>query len=156
MTEWSAQRGNPQLPGTVQAGMKLSLVMGPLIAASVLAAGCGAQPAGKRPAAIVTCVTPRPGGPGRSFTIDGRDNGKSFCVRAGTGIFVFLHGKPATMWSPILSSSGAVQRRPSGVMSLALGVTGAYFVASGHGRATLSSHRGAAFFHVLVLIRGGR
>jgi hypothetical protein len=136
--------------------MKLSMVIGPLVAASVLAAGCGAQPAGKRPAAVVTCLTPRPAGPGRSFTIDGRDNGRSFCVRAGTGIFVFLHGKPARMWSPILSSSASVQRRPSGVMSLALGVTGGYFVASGKGRATLSSHRGHAFFHVLVLIRGRR
>jgi hypothetical protein len=86
-------------------------------------------------------VTPRLTSPGRSFTITDKDNGKSFCVRAGTGVFVFLHGVPVRMWAQIKPTSAAVQARPSGEMALARGVTGGYFVATRTGAAFLMSVR---------------
>ena len=120
-----------------------------VIAASVLAAGCGLQsstasgPAVAAPSARpqTTCVTPKLAAPGRTFTITDKDNGKVFCLVTGTGVFVFLHGTPARMWTHIRPDSTIIQPRPSGVMMLALGVTGGYFVATRFGQATLTSTR---------------
>jgi hypothetical protein len=62
-------------------------------------------------------------------------------VTPDTGVFVFLHGTPVAAWAPIHPSSAAIQRRPSGEMALALGVTGGYFVAVRAGLADLTSAR---------------
>lgn len=67
------------------------------------------------------------------------DNHGSFCVLRGTGIFVFLHKSTPVAWTLIQSSSAAVERRPSGVMSLARGVTGGFFEAVAVGTANLTS-----------------
>ncbi len=75
----------------------------------------------------------------RTVSLSNRDNDKTVCVRRGTGVFVFLHSSTARMWNPIQTSSAALSRRPSGVMSLVRGVTGAYFVAASLGHATLTS-----------------
>ena len=91
---------------------------------------------GHRPASV-----PKLAQPARSFVITEKDNGKSYCVVAGTSMFVFLHSGYSNLWSRIRVSSAALQPRPSGVMSLARGVTGASFLASKLGQATLESHR---------------
>ena len=75
----------------------------------------------------------------RTVSLTDADNHKTFCVRRGAGIFVFLHSPTMRLWSPIQSNSSALSRRPSGVMSLMRGETGAYYVAAGLGHATLTS-----------------
>jgi hypothetical protein len=132
-----------------------------IIGASGLAAGCASSvgpgaaktagssspsqaapsQAGPSGTALTKCVTPKLIAPGRTFTISLADNGKSFCVTAGTGAFVFLHGTAAHLWTVIHPSSAALQRRPSGVMALTVGTTGGYFVATQPGVATLTSTR---------------
>lgn len=78
--------------------------------------------------------------PGRkTVSLTSADNHGSFCVPRGAGIFVFLHKSTPVAWAPIQSSSAALQRRPSGVMSLARGVTGAFFEATRVGTASLRS-----------------
>jgi hypothetical protein len=115
------------------------------------------------------CVTPKLTKPGKNFTITEKDNGKTYCVIAGTSMFVFLHGNPSRMWSTIHPSSALLTPRPSGVFSLARGVTGAYYLAAGLGNVTLTSSRlpchpaaaassttcgPANLFRVKVMIRG--
>lgn len=88
-----------------------------------------------------SCVAPKLTMPGRTFTLTNADNGKSYCLAPGTGVFVFLHGTPVVAWAPIHPSSAAIQRRPSGEMMLARGVTGGFFVAVRTGQAELTSAR---------------
>lgn len=116
------------------------------IGATALAVGCGQQSAPgssavSAPKAQARCVTPKLASQGGAFTVTDKDNGKSFCVPAGTGVFVFLHGAQDRRWAPIEPSSAAVQPRPNGEMSLAVGVTGGYFVATRAGAAFLTSAR---------------
>jgi hypothetical protein len=87
----------------------------------------------------VQCVHLRSTPSQRTVSLTDADNHKMFCVRRGTGIFVFLHSPTSRLWSPIQSSSSVLSRRPSGVLSLVRGETGAYYVAAGLGRATLTS-----------------
>ncbi|HVB44583.1 MAG TPA: hypothetical protein VNF47_18045 [Streptosporangiaceae bacterium] len=124
------------------------------LAASVVTAGCGipqdsasrsaSAGANGRAAAHANCVTPKLSAPVRdftapNFTITNKDNGKSFCVQAGTGIFVFLHGTPAVQWTRIQPSSSVLAPKASGVMMLMRGVTGGFFVTAKLGTATLTS-----------------
>lgn len=120
-----------------------------LIAAAVV--GCGTvtatshkrggdgdnDPIPRTPVTRCVHLAPTPGQ--RTVSLGGADNHKTFCVLRGTGIFVFLHSSTLRLWSPIQSSSSVLSRRPSGVMSLVRGETGAYYVAAGLGRATLTS-----------------
>lgn len=119
---------------------------------ALLIAGCGlhSSPGHEAPgsppgnpvvAPLAGCVTPKLTAPARSFDITEKDNGKTYCVVAGTSMFVFLHSAYSNLWSQIRASSSALQPRPSGMMSLARGVTGAYFLASKLGQVTLESHR---------------
>ena len=87
------------------------------------------------------CVTPKLSG--NAFEIGDKDNGKTFCVAVGTGIYVFLHSgrTQAHLWQRIQPSSGVLEGRVSGMMMLARGVTGAYFGAARPGTATLTSAR---------------
>ncbi len=129
--------------------MRISVALAAGLIASALV-GCGTQvgtvtgpkPGGtghKVPVTPSACVHLRPTPGDRSVSLTNADNHKSFCVARGTGVFVFLHSATSHLWTPIQSSSSALSRRPSGVMSLARGVTGAYYVAAGLGRATLTS-----------------
>ncbi len=127
------------------------------IGASLLVAGCGrpgtsSGSGGSGGAAsspshkTVRCVTPKLGasglpGPARTFTLSEQDSGKTYCVTAGAEFYVFLHGTAAQPWGPITPSTGAVQHRASGVMSLAIGVTGGFFQATRLGTVTLTSYR---------------
>lgn len=87
----------------------------------------------------VPCAHLRPVPSQRTVSLTDADNHKTYCVPRGTGIFVFLHSPTLRLWSPIQSSSSVLSRRPSGVMSLVAGETGAYFVATGLGHTTLTS-----------------
>lgn len=146
-----------------------------MITGLLAAAGCGSatapasagQHAATRTSSSLTCTRPRLTGPGRTLTVTEKDNGKSYCLSVGTGIFVFLHGAPAAMWSAIRSDSAVVAPQASGVMTLMRGVTGAHFVVTGRGRADITAlrppcHQGGTpascpasdRFRVLVLIEG--
>ena len=108
-----------------------------VVGVSGVTAGCG-QASG---VTSKQCVTPKL--TDNAFTIGDRDNGKTFCVGTGTGIYVFLHSglTQAHLWRSIHPSSGVLQSRPSGAMTLARGVTGAYFGAARSGKVTLTSSR---------------
>jgi hypothetical protein len=75
----------------------------------------------------------------RTVSLTNADNHGSFCVRRGVGIFVFLHQATPVLWTPVQSNSAAVERRPSGVLSLTRGETGAFFEAAEVGTANLTS-----------------
>src|SRR5215470_7254290 len=102
---------------------------------TLVIAGCGAKttgataPAGNPTVRTVpnNCVTPRLVQPNKTFTITEKGNGKAYCVVAGTSMFVLLHSSPSRMWLPVHASSAALQPRPSGIFTLARGVTGAYY-----------------------------
>lgn len=147
-----------------------TLVLGTLVLGAMVIAGCGARTtAVVQPAGSSGCVTPKLTAQSKTFTITEKDNGKTYCVIAGTSMFVFLHSGPTRMWLPIHASSAVLQPRPSGIFTLARGVTGGYYLAARLGHATLVSSRlpchpaasagqatcGAAnLFRVTILIRG--
>ena len=126
-----------------------------IMAASILAAGCGAAsgpgasqhaaPSASSPSAGSTTGSQscagRPAVAGQRLTITAADNGRTFCVPSGTTVIVFLHGTPAHMWSRIRPSSPILRPRPSGEMTLAIGITGGSFGATGVGTARLTSTR---------------
>jgi hypothetical protein len=91
----------------------------------------------KRPLSCVLLRT-KPGETTVSLT--NLDNHGSFCVRHGTGIFVFLRQSTPVLWAPIQSSSAVLERRPSGVLALTRGETGGFFEAAKVGQATLRSY----------------
>lgn len=87
----------------------------------------------------IRCVRLRSLPGSRTVSVTNADNHGSFCVLRGTGIFVFLEKVTPALWTPVQASSAAVERRPSGVMSLTRGETGAFFEATEVGTARLTS-----------------
>lgn len=79
----------------------------------------------------------------RAITLTNADNGRSVCVRRGTAVLVYLRGTQASRWSVIHASSGVLQPHANGHGLLALGVTGASFVAARAGTALITSTRQA-------------
>jgi hypothetical protein len=77
----------------------------------------------------------------RVITLTNADNGRSVCVRRGTAVLVYLRGTQASRWSVIHPSSGVLQSHANGHLLLALGVTGASFVAARPGTASITSTR---------------
>jgi hypothetical protein len=123
-----------------------SMSGGALAALVMLLAACGQQgsgrpESGRAVSSTVRCITPRLTGTPETLTLTDADNGKAFCVPAGTGIYVFLHGSAGHMWSHLQPTSRLIAPRPSGVMSLARGVTGGFFGVSTPGKASLISTR---------------
>jgi hypothetical protein len=133
-----------------------------IIGASVLTAACGQQapgPAASGPAASSAAITPSATspaasapatacraavavlGPGRTLTLNTTDSSRSFCVRRGTGVLIYLRGTETARWGPLKSSSAALVPSANGHLALALGVTGGYFVAAQPGSAVISSAR---------------
>ncbi|HEY6278498.1 MAG TPA: hypothetical protein VIX86_19465 [Streptosporangiaceae bacterium] len=80
-------------------------------------------------------------GPGRTLTLSGADNSKSYCVKRGTGVLIYLRGTVTARWALLKSSSAALVPSANGRLMLALGVTGGYFVAAQPGTAVISSTR---------------
>jgi hypothetical protein len=75
----------------------------------------------------------------RSLTITAADNGKRYCVPRGTSLAVFLKGTPSRKWAPIQASSDVLKPSANGELALALGVTGASFLAARTGTAVIHS-----------------
>jgi hypothetical protein len=98
------------------------------------------SPAASAPAAACGSTAAVPG-PGRTLTLSNTDNGRSFCVRRGTGVLIYLHGTATARWNRLRSSSAALVPSANGHLMLALGVTGGYFVATQPGSAVISSAR---------------
>jgi hypothetical protein len=87
----------------------------------------------------VRCVRLKASPALRTVSLTYADNHGSFCVLRGTGLFVFLRAQSPVLWTDIQSSSLVLERRPSGVMSLPQGETGAFFQAAQVGTARLTS-----------------
>ena len=132
-----------------------------VVGAAAVISACGQQrPGSDQAARTVSCASPRitptpvftplvwppaagSAAPRHTVMISVSDNGRSFCVKPGTGVLVILRGTPDRKWAPIHASSRAVVPRANGHLLLALGVTGAYFVAARAGTAVISSARPA-------------
>jgi hypothetical protein len=80
---------------------------------------------------------------GKSLVLGNSNEGRSYCVGVGTEVLIFLRGTPAIRWAPIHASSDVLQPRANGRLMLALGVTGASFVAVRPGTAMITSYRPA-------------
>ena len=131
------------------------------VGAVAVISGCGQQhtgaPAGPprvgAPSPLPAGASPPPpgapsagschgGGPQRRvITLTNADNGRSVCVRRGTAVLVYLRGAPASRWSVIHASSAVLRPRANGRGLLALGMTGASFVAVRPGTASITSTR---------------
>jgi hypothetical protein len=129
------------------------------LGAVALASGCGQQHAGTpagpplSASAPAPVPSPAPGDPGTTschsasasrtalITITYADNGQTLCVRRGTAVQVFLRGTPANRWSAIHASGDALVPHANGRLMLALGVTGASFLAAHPGTATIRSFK---------------
>jgi hypothetical protein len=135
----------------------VSLLAAAVIGVSALTAACGQQKAGSAasgssgspappsgPPAAAACGSATPTAPPhRTLTLSAGDNGRSFCIRPGTGVLVYLRGTPTLKWAVLKSSSSAMVPTANGHLALALGVTGGYFVASHPGVAAITSRRNA-------------
>ena len=133
----------------------VSLLAAAVIGASALAAGCGQQQAGSAasgpsgspapstaPPAPAACGSAAPTAPpNRTLTLTAGDNGRSFCIRQGIGVVVYLKGTPQLKWDALKSSSAAMAPAANGHLALQVGVTGGYFVAAHPGVADITSTR---------------
>jgi hypothetical protein len=130
------------------------LLAAAVIGVSALAVACGQQagPAASGPSsspapstappAAAACGSATPTAPpNRTLTLSAGDSGRSFCIRPGIGVLVYLKGMPQLKWDALKSSSGAMVPTANGHLALALGVTGGYFVAAHPGVAALTSTR---------------
>ena len=126
-----------------------------VIGVSALTAACGQQPAGSAmsgssgspapstgaPAAAACGAAMPTSPPGHVLTLRAGDTGRSFCVKPGTGVLIYLKGTPELKWAALRTSSAALVPRANGHLALALGVTGGYFVAAQPGVAAITSSR---------------
>ena len=126
-----------------------------VIGVSALTAACGQQSAGSAtsgssgtpapstgaPAATACGAATPTSPPGHVLTLRAGDTGRSFCVKPGTGVLIYLKGTPELKWAALRSSSAALVPRANGHLALALGVTGGYFVAAQPGVAAITSSR---------------
>jgi hypothetical protein len=132
----------------------VSLLAAAVIGVSALATACGQQagPAAggsssspapsTAPPAAAACGSATPTAPPhRTLTLNAGDNGRSFCIRPGIGVLVYLKGTQAVKWAALKSSSAAMASAPNGHLALMVGVTGGYFVAAHPGVAAITSTR---------------
>jgi hypothetical protein len=117
-------------------------------APSPVPAGASSPPRASSPAPPPPPGTPRAGtchgrpAPRlRVITLINADNGRLVCVRRGTAVRVSLRGTQASRWSVIRASSGVLRPHANGRGLLALGVTGASFIAARPGTALITSTR---------------
>jgi hypothetical protein len=132
----------------------VSLLAAAVIGVSALATACGQQAAPAAggsssspapptaPPAAAACGSATPTAPPhRTLTLNTGDNGRSFCIRPGIGVLVYLTGTQAVKWAALKSSSAAMAPAPNGHLALMVGVTGGYFVAVHPGVAAITSTR---------------
>jgi hypothetical protein len=120
---------------------------------SASAPGGGGHPAGTPAAATPAAATPAaatpvPATPAAATcqrpaddTVTLASNGKSYCVRIGQRLAVYLQGTPSRPWLVPLASSDALKPVPDGAMSLRAGLTGESFAAARPGRVLITSIR---------------
>lgn len=82
-------------------------------------------------------------------------NGKTYCVRVGANLDVYLQGTVASMWLQPLASSNALEPVPNGALSLPRGLTGASFAAVNPGQALITSVRPPCQFSMAQWKEGG-
>jgi hypothetical protein len=144
--------------------MRTVPLLGAIIIGAAVISGCGQQHAGgvaAPPSAGPSSGTPSGGSqgapgsgggdaavchggtvsPARSVTITAADNYKTLCVTQGAKLAVFLKGTPDRKWAPIHASSSVLKPSANGELALAMGVTGASFLAAGPGTASITSAR---------------
>lgn len=123
------------------------------------------SPASTRPASVHPTST----GPARGGTVAGctggvatqslmitlASNGKTYCVRVGANLDVYLQGTLASMWLQPLASSNVLQPAPNGVLSLPKGLTAASFAAVNPGQVLITSVRPPCQFDVAQWKEGG-
>jgi hypothetical protein len=69
------------------------------------------------------------------------DSGKTYCVRVGHTVDIFLHSTQGDLWLQPLASSGVLKPVPNGAASLVAGATEGSFAAVQPGRAFVTSVR---------------
>ena len=124
---------------------------------AVVIAGCGtvtasAPGAGGHPTASATHAQ-APGTPAAGTgvpsscqrpaddTVTLAGNGKSYCLRIGERLDVYLQGTLSRPWLVPLASSDVLRPVPNGAMSLPAGLTGESFAAARPGRVLITSIR---------------
>jgi|GEM_PF-5868203 len=121
-----------------------------VLLAGTLAGGCaGGTSAPARPApasagaaatpSTATCATIAPAGV--ALTLTDKDNGRTFCVHAGTRVEVLLQGTAAEHWSVVGATGGVLAPAASGKGTLLVGETGGFFDATRTGTAVVDSYR---------------
>jgi hypothetical protein len=122
---------------------------------AVATAGCGAVPAtgaGAHPATSPghtqePASVPASTAPGSACqspaddTLTLASNGKTYCLRVGEHLDVYLRGTVARPWLEPLASSDVLVSVPNGVFSLVAGLTGASFAAARPGQVLITSIR---------------
>jgi hypothetical protein len=90
------------------------------------------------------CQSPAPAGPGvKTLVITLAGNDKTYCVRVGDKLSVYLRGTDAHPWLRPLASSNALMPIPNPALTLAMGVTAASFAAVRPGQVLVTSVRTA-------------
>lgn len=104
------------------------------------AAPAGAQ--AQSPGVVTATIAPSAGCQrlaGGTLTLAG--NGRTYCLRVGQHLSVYLRGTMASRWLEPLVSGNALVGAPNGALSLIAGVTGASFAAARPGRVLITSVR---------------
>jgi len=104
-----------------------ALAVAVIIGASAVTAACGQQRPGpiasgtaaSSPPAAACGAMPAVLGPGRTLTLSMTDSSRSFCVRRGTGVLIYLRGTATHKWGPLKSSSAVLVPSANGHLSLA-------------------------------------
>jgi glucose/arabinose dehydrogenase len=113
---------------------RISAALARCLAAAVVA-GCGAAQA-----ASSGHPTPGPACP-QAPGLTQADNGKTYCVRVGETVSVFLRSTQSRLWVPPLASGGVLKAVPNGAGSLVVGATAGWWDAVRPGRALVTSAR---------------
>jgi hypothetical protein len=116
--------------------------IGPVVVSLVVAAslsGCAgtgppARPGSASSPAAAPCIEV-------AHALTETDNGQRFCVPVGARIAVFLRGTTDDPWGTITSGDAVLRSVVDGHLALAVGVTGAYFLATAEGDAEVRSTR---------------
>ena len=99
-----------------------------------VSAGCGtAQATATGPAA--------PPCPRANNMITQADSGKTYCVRVGDRVTIFMHSTQKDLWRVPLASGNVLKGVPNGAASLIAGATGAWYKAVKPGRSVVTSVR---------------
>ncbi len=103
--------------------------------AVIVTAGCGtAQATAPTHPAPRSCLSAGHG-------ITQADRGKTYCVRVGDQVSVFLGSTQQDLWQAPQASGDALEAVPNGAGSLVVGATGAWYRATRPGRAVVTSAR---------------